>query len=206
MAHFSLERVLSPVPTSAFPAASEIFSSMPSHLCPRFLQEVLEAKHEVNRSLKKVENVLWRIKTFLPCMAGVSHPLGQSPFQLKKYQELVPDVPIVCVSSLVTSCFRCGGTLEDKAGRSSSRLVNNLRGSDEMDRSFLIFTQAAGVLFAEFQEGFALLVDCIFWVAGNTRKRLGLFITWTSCTAAGYKRMWVFLRLGIAKLASLCFH
>ena len=134
MAHFSSERVLSPVRTSAFPAVSKIFSSMPSHLCPRFLQ-VLEAKHEVNRSLKQVENVLWRSKTFLPRMVGVSHPLGQSPFQLKKYQELVPDVPIVCVSSLVTSCFRCGGTLEDKTGRSSSRLVNNLRGSDEMDRS-----------------------------------------------------------------------
>ncbi|CAL1148452.1 unnamed protein product [Cladocopium goreaui] len=53
--------------------------------------------------------------------------------------------------SLVTSCARCGGALEDKADRSSSRLVNNLRGNDEMDNSFLIFTQAAGVLFAEFK-------------------------------------------------------
>ena len=128
MAHFSLERVLSPVPMSAFPAVSEILSSIPSHLSPPFLQKVLETKHEVNLSLKQVENVLWKIETFLPCMVSVSHPLGQNPFQLKKYQELVPDVPTVCVPSLVTSCACCAGALEDKAGRSSSRLVNNLRG------------------------------------------------------------------------------
>ena len=75
MAHFSLERVLSPVPMSAFPAVSEILSSIPSHLPPPFLQKVLETKHGVNLSLKQVENVLWKIETFLPCMVSVSHPL-----------------------------------------------------------------------------------------------------------------------------------
>ena len=175
MAHFSLERVLSPVPTSAFPAVSEILSSIPSHLCPPFLQTVLETKHEVNLSLKQVENVLWKIETFLPCMVSVSHPLGQNPFQLKKYQELVPDVPTVCVPSLVTSCACCGGALEDKAGRSSSRLVNNLRGSDEMDNRFLIFTQAAGVLFAEFKEGFCSACRLYFLVCWQYEKKAGAF-------------------------------
>ena len=175
MAHFSLERVLSPVPTSAFASVSENVSSIPSHLCPRFLQKVLEAKHEVSLGLKQVENVLYKIKTYFPFMVRVSHPLGQHPHQLKKYQELCPDVPIVCVPPLITACHCCGGTLEDKAGKSSSRLVNNLRGSEEIDNSFLIFTQAAGVLFAEFQEGFCPVCHLYFIGCWQYEKKAGAF-------------------------------
>ena len=77
--------------------------------------------------------------------------------------------------SLVTSCACCGGALEDKAGRSSSRLVNNLRGSDEMDNSFLIFTQAAGVLFAEFKEGFCSACRLYFLGCWQYEKKAGAF-------------------------------
>ena len=52
------------------------------------------------------------------CVSSV----GTKPVPVKEVQGLVPDVPTVCVPSLVTSCARCGGALEDKAGRSSSRL------------------------------------------------------------------------------------
>ena len=175
MAHFSLERVLFPVPASAFASVSEIVSSIPSHLCPRFLQKVLEAQHEVSLSLTQLENVVYKIKTYLPFMVRVSHPLGQHPHQLKKYQEMCPGVPTVCLPPLVTACHCCGGILESKAGKSSSRLVNNLRGSEDLDNSYLIFTQAAGVLFAEFQEGFC--ATCRLYVIGcwQYEKKAGAF-------------------------------
>lgn len=172
-----------------------------------FLQKVLETKHELNLSLKQVENVLWKIETFLPCMVSVSHPLGQNPFQLKKYQELVPDVPTVCVPSLVTSCACCGGALEDKAGRSSSRLVNNLRGSDEMDNRFLIFTQAAGVLFAEFKEGFCSACRLYFLGCWQYEKKAGAFHHMDKLHCCGLQAdVDVFAPRASLSLHALCFH
>ena len=175
MAHFSLERVLSPVPTSAFATVSEIVSSIPSHLSPRFLQKALETQHQVPLSLKQVENVVYKCKTYLPFMVPVSHPLGQHPHQLKKYQEMAPGSPIVCVPPLMTACDCCGCALEEKAGKASSRLVNNLRGSDEIDNAFVIFTQAAGVLCAEFAEGFCAACRLYFTGCWQFEKKAGAF-------------------------------
>ena len=137
------------------------------------------------------------------CVSSV----GTKPVPVKEVQELVPDVPTVCMPSLVTSCARCGGALEDKADRSSSRLVNNLRGNDEMDNSFLIFTQAACVLFAEFKEGFCSACRLCFLGCWQYEKKAGAFHHMDKLHCCGLQAdVDVFAPRASLSLHALCFH
>ena len=153
MTSLPLERILSPVPVSAFSAVTDVLACVVAHLSAPILQQVLKTDYNVDLRLKEVENVLWKVSQYLPGLVAGRTIVGQSPFRLKKYQELCPEVAIVSVPCRKAPC-PCGKAVEPRVAVSSAKLPNNLRGQDTMDNPFLFFSQAAGVQHAEFTEAY----------------------------------------------------
>lgn len=154
MASVPLERILCPVPVVAFSAVTEVLSCVEVHLAGPILQQVLKADYQVDLRVKDVENVIWKVKQYVPCLARASANLGHLPFTLKKYQALCPEAATVSLPHRQKPC-PCGNAVVPKSACASAKLPNNLRGPrEDMENHFVIFAQAAGVQRAEFCESF----------------------------------------------------
>ena len=175
MASLPLESILTPVPVAAFSAVTDVLACVVFHLAAPILQQVLKTDYNVDLRLKEVENVLWKVGKYLPCLATSRATVGHCPFRLKKFQELCPEVAIVSVPCRKTPC-PCGKAVEPKAGLSSAKLPNNLRGQrQEMDNPFLFFSQAAGVQRAEFTEAYCSACKLYFLGGWQYQKKPGAY-------------------------------
>eukprot|EP00438_Fugacium_kawagutii_P006465 Skav206262 [mRNA] locus=scaffold265:166705:169001:- [translate_table: standard] len=165
MATVPLERILCPVPAFAFSAVADVLRDVAVHLAGPILEQVLNTDFQLNLRLKDVENVIWKVTQYLPCLARAGASLGHLPFSLKRYQDLCPEAVTVSLPCRQTHC-QCGKAVMQKAASASATVPNNLPGRQEdMDNHFLIFTQAAGVQRAEFCEKFCSTCR-IYFVGG----------------------------------------
>lgn len=125
MASVPLERILCPVPVVAFSAVTEVLSCVEVHLAGPILQQVLKADYQVDLRVKDVENVIWKVKQYVPCLARASANLGHLPFTLKRYQELCPEAATVSLPHRQKPC-PCGNAVVPKSASALRSFVGAL--------------------------------------------------------------------------------
>eukprot|EP00973_Karenia_brevis_P071054 9871220-Karenia_brevis.AAC.1 len=64
--HFSLQRIMHPLPCAAFGTFSHVLSMVSPQLAPPVVVAELRAAHRIECIQVDVENVIWKIDTYLP--------------------------------------------------------------------------------------------------------------------------------------------
>ena len=171
--HFSLARVLSPLPSNALPVIYDVLSMVPKDLAAPFVAKRLESVMDIEFTELQVRNVLYKLQTYLPlAMPSPAHPSSLPP-SMKGLQSLVPGQPITLVSCERETCTFCKGVLRPREARDRCDLhmPAGLRGAPEqVDNRFHIFRSPQVSSRQCSRSRIATLADCTSCEDGRTRR------------------------------------
>ena len=146
------------LPTHAFGAFVSASSALPSSLATLFVQAVPLRDNQIDARTRTVQDVLWKLKTYLP--SAQTGGVSLRHLRLKNFQALVPDQSTAEIESSQFSCPDCQKELHKCIPRYRSKIANNLQknrclGSSSIEHSHGLFPLASCVKMPAFARMYA---------------------------------------------------
>ena len=154
---FSVSRLLSPLPASTLPTLCSLAACVPAALLPPVLQQVAAKTLGVPLSDEVASNVVWKLQYYVPAVfeSSLGPTCVDAPASMKTFQALAPCAVLLQVHNNRDTCPFCDNapSLKRRESAASATVPNSLHGQCQLEEHrFRVYSLAAGVLFASFQE------------------------------------------------------
>ena len=108
-AHFSLARILEPLPVDCTAAFCDVLAHVDATLALPVLKCVLSEQGCGQVDDNVLANVLWKLQTFLPSLVITRCQPGKLAARLKEMQDVAPDATLVRIPARQGMCPHCEG-------------------------------------------------------------------------------------------------
>ena len=187
--HFSLARILEPLPITAFPALFEVLAAIHVDLAPPFVERHLRQQCGQNVTALQIKNVMEKVKYYFPNALPKPASPGHLPSDLKSMQAYVPESPTTRISSKRRRCAKCEeDTCIMRAPRESCALnmPSSFHGAPEKsEQRFFLLSKDAGLQHASFQEAYCPKCKKFFIGGWMYDKPVGQFGKASQCEWVG---------------------
>lgn len=153
-AHWSLAALLFPLPCRLFHVLADVAAMVSRPLVAPVMVARLAASEGVCLTSAEIENVFWKLETYLPSVLRVQHSPGALPPKLKELRAACPDLPLVLAGAYCERCSHCPDNppLEKTAVIDRSQVNQNFAVKVLLENRFKFYSFTAGLQHLAVQE------------------------------------------------------